>query len=200
MHEVMQGPDEVAASLREAGEQIIRNALLGQGCSDDQFQIEWKLEKVVVTIKGSTYLRDDNSNDDDDGGVEIDGFDADNDLVEEEVPVDGTNIVELSRAIRDALEQDETFGAAIGEKFEIEVTTPGAPEELSGIMFQSYRGFDVIVEYFDAKKDKIVFLDARLVERNDEQTVVNIKGRMKKLPNNIIKAVRLPKAKKEKRG
>ena len=209
LHDVVQGvPEGLASSsgilLKEAGEAIIRSALLNQGCSDDQFQIEWKPDKIIVTVKGPTYLRDDSSDDDDEEEEEMIesaefGADPEEIVDETEVPVGGVNIVELSRAVRAALEMDD-IGTEIGEKFEIEVTTPGAPDELTGIMWQSYRGFDVIVEYFDVKKDTIVFLDARLVERNDEHTVVNIKGRMKKLANDIVKAVRLPKAKKEKGG
>ncbi|GAX26997.1 hypothetical protein FisN_9Lh306 [Fistulifera solaris] len=201
LHEVLQGPGGVTFSLKEEGEKLIRSVLINQGCSDDQFQIDWKPEKIIITIKGMTYLQDDNSDDEiEEVLIESEAFfDPDLDeIVEAEVPHDGTNIVELSRAIRSALESDTAVGVEIGEKFEIEVTTPGAPDELSGIMFQSYKGFDVIVEYFDAKKDKIVFLDGRLVERNDENTIINIKGRMKKLSNDIVKAVRLPKAKKEK--
>jgi hypothetical protein len=201
LHEVLQGPGDVAFSLKEEGEQLIRGVLMKQGCCEDQFQIEWKPEKIIITVKGTTYLRDDNSDDEDEEGIiESEAFfdPSPDEIVEAEVPEGGTNIVELSRAIRSALESDAAVGVEMGEKFEIEVTTPGAPDELSGIMFQSYKGFDVIVEYFDAKKDKIVFLDGRLVERNDENTVINIKGRMKKLSNDIVKAVRLPKAKKEK--
>ncbi len=159
LHEVLQGPDGVVFSLKEEGEKLIRSVLIKQGCSEDQFQIEWKPEKIIITVKGTTYLQDDNSDDElEESIIESEAFfgpDLD-DIVDAEVPEGGTNIVELSRAIRAALESDTAVGVEIGEKFEIEVTTPGAPDELSGIMFQSYKGFDVIVEYFDAKKDKIV--------------------------------------------
>jgi ribosome maturation factor RimP len=100
----------------------------------------------------------------------------------------------LARAINHAL-----AGTVIAEMYEIEVTTPGASDELSGIMWQSYRGFDVIAEYINPKKkdNPLQTIEGRLVERNDEYTILNLKGRMKKLPNEQVRSVKLPKAKKE---
>jgi hypothetical protein len=40
-------------------------------------------------------------------------------------------------------------------------------------------------------------IEGRLVERNEEYTILNLKGRMKKLPNEQVRSVKLPKAKKE---
>jgi hypothetical protein len=57
------------------------------------------------------------------------------------------DLTALARAINHAL-----AGTVIAEMYEIEVTTPGASDELSGIMWQSYRGFDVIAEYINPKK------------------------------------------------
>ena len=65
-------------------------------------------------------------------------------------------------------------------------------------MFESYRGFDVICRYEDPKKQKITEITGRLHERTDETTVINIKGRMKKIKNELIESIKLPKAKKEK--
>lgn len=65
-------------------------------------------------------------------------------------------------------------------------------------MFEAYRGFDVICRYEDPKKNKIAEIAGRLHDRTDEITVINIKGRMKKIKNELIESVRLPKAKKEK--
>jgi len=115
----------------------------------------------------------------------------------EETPSTDVDMTALARAINAALDDDGT-GLAIAEAHEIVVTTPGASDELSGIMFESYKGFDVIVEHQDPKK-KTKRIEGRLVERNDEFTIINIKGRMKKLKNQDVMSVKLPKAKKEKR-
>ena len=69
---------------------------------------------------------------------------------------------------------------------------------MSGIMFESYRGFSVFVEVIDPKKDKVQIMEGKLVERNEKQTIVNVKGRVRKLKNELVLSVKLPKAKREK--
>ena len=110
----------------------------------------------------------------------------------------GVDVTKLARAINAALDNGGDTGLAITEAFEIEVTTPGASDELSGIMFQSYRGFDVICLCMDPKTKKQKQIEGKLVERNSQFTVINIKGRMKNLKNQDVLSVKLPKAKKEK--
>jgi ribosome maturation factor RimP len=155
----------------------------------------------------------------DDEGGEFLGDDGDDeeeeeDLFEEEEEEDSVGLLsssltstsagqdvdvsQLAKAINAALDDGGT-GLAIAETHEIEVTTPGASDELtSAIMFEAYRGFEVICQFMDPKTKKTKTIDGRLVERNDEFTVVNIKGRMKKLKNDMVVSVKLPKAKKEK--
>ena len=181
--------------FQQQGEELIRKALIDAGCRDEQIGIAWKSDRIVVTISGSTFLQDELAEDEEDF---LDDFDED---FAEEVG-EGANIVELSRAIQAALDMDDegSVGYQLGMNYEFEVTTPGASDELSGIMFESYRGFDVIVDFIDPKTEKRKTVDGRLVERNEENTVINIKGRMKKIPNETVESVRLPKAKKEKGG
>ncbi len=106
----------------------------------------------------------------------------------------------LARAINAALD-DDGIGLAIAESHEIEVTTPGAQDELTGdVMFQAYRGFEVICQQVDPKTQKVKTIEGRLVERNSEFTILNIKGRTKKMRNGTVLSVKLPKAKKEKGG
>jgi ribosome maturation factor RimP len=127
--------------------------------------------------------------------------DEENDTTNNESIPKGVDVVELARAINAALDQDSTaVGRLIAERYEIEVTTPGAPDELSGIMWQVYQGFDVICQHQDPKTKNIKTIEGRLHERTEEFTVINIKGRMKKLKNIDVRSVKLPKAKKEKGG
>ena len=101
--------------------------------------------------------------------------------------------------IRDSALGEDEVGLEIAENYEIEVTTPGASDELYGIMFESYKGFDVICRYEDPKAKKgAKEIQGRLVERNDQVTIINMKGRMKKIKNDLVVFVKLPKAKKEK--
>lgn len=65
-------------------------------------------------------------------------------------------------------------------------------------MFESYKGFEVICRYKEPKKMEVTEISGRLQDRTDETTVINIKGRMKKIKNESIESLKLPKAKKEK--
>ena len=148
---------------------------------DDTDEDDETLDSLIVT------------NDIDDDG---DG-DVDEDIVD--VPSKGVDVVELARAINAAFAEDST-GLWIAETHEIEVTTPGAPDELTGIMWKVYKGFPVICRHQDPKTKQQKTIEGRLHDRTDEFTVINIKGRMKKLKNMDVLSVKLPKAKKEKGG
>ena len=96
-------------------------------------------------------------------------------------------------------EGEGSMGYNIAVHHEIEVTTPGASDELEGIMFEAYKGFTVTVETLDPKKkDKVKIIEGNLVERTDDFTILNVKGRRRKLKNQIVLSVKLPKAKREK--
>jgi len=128
---------------------------------------------------------------------------------EEEVPVltadRKIDIALFGRTINRLLDDDGT-GLAIAEVHSIEVTTPGVSNDLLLLdpeLLNVYRGFEVLVEQVDKKtkvkaKVKNKTIEGRLVERNSEFTIVNIKGRMKKMKNETVLSILLPKAKKEK--
>ena len=180
----------LADDYKQCGEQIIYKA--GELCGiheRENLTVEWKADRIIVTVCGSVYVSNPDENEDD---SEPNG-DAEN-----ERNVSGVDITELARAINHAFGEDEV-GLEIAENYEIEVTTPGASDELSGIMFESYKGFDVTCRYEDPKAKKgSKEIQGRLVERNDLVTIINIKGRMKKIKNELVLYVKLPKAKKEK--
>ena len=224
---------------QEFGEHVIRKA--GAECGivkDDDLTIEWKADRIVVTVRGQVFvsaveaeegdedfmlMMEDDGEDDDEEDEEDDHYDSvDGDEGEdEELLLDGAmmddseetdksttttstssprgvDVAALARAINSALD-DGGIGLMIAEAHEIEVTTPGVSDELEGqIMFEAYKGFDVICQQRDVKTNKIKQVEGRLVERNDEFTILNIKGRMKKMENDTVLSVKLPKAKKEK--
>jgi|UPI000581B55B ribosome maturation factor RimP len=190
----------------EVGTRLIQEAGRQCGITDDnRLKAEWKAGRIIVTVYGDSYVSDpvDSDADFEEGDDYIDIDDREMEHLEVAVnavaspPPGAVDVTQLTRAINAAFDADEV-GLAIAEAHEVEVTTPGASDELSGIMFQSYRGFDVIVQHMDKNTKKQKIIEGRLHERNDEFTVINIKGRMKNLKNQDIISVKLPKAKREK--
>lgn len=199
---------------QDQGEIIIRQAAASCGFilpsssedvadeTNNYLTIDWKGGKIVVTVHGTDWRLQNSETiveqqQHDSDIVDDDDFDEGTD----EEPGLGAFVEGLARAINVALD-DGGIGQAIAERYGIEVTTPGVTDkdEFHGIMWEAYRGFDVIAKHRDPKKPegKVKILEARLVERNEKFTVLNIKGRMKKLRNDMVVSVRLPKAKREK--
>lgn len=174
------------ANFQEQGNEKIYEAAAFAGVKPDDLDIVWKPGKITVQVNSQAYMSD---------PLE-DGEDGEEELNWSEETFSGTDVTILARAINAAFD-DQDIGERIAETHEIEVTTPGASDLLEGVMFESYKGFDVIVEFEDKKKGKLVKLEGRLVEKNGETLVVNLKGRMKKIKNEDLISVRLPKAKKE---
>lgn len=111
----------------------------------------------------------------------------------------GIDLVVFARAINAAFNDNGGIGSAIAARFAVEVTTPGGTDTLTTPkMFLAYQGFDIITTHRDPKTKSVKIIEARLVERNSDFLVLNIKGRVKKLKRSDVLSVKLPKAKKEK--
>jgi len=178
---------------------------------EDEIEIQWKPGKIVVTLLCESFLQA-NTDEDDDADLEYDEVIQDSALEEfdndfagndsDEVEEGKASVVEVARAINFALGEmgEGSVANNIAVHHELEITTPGASDELYGIMFESYKGFDVFVETIDPKSDGNVnvVVQGKLVERNEKQTIVNVKGRLRKIKNELVLSVKLPKAKKEK--
>ena len=86
---------------------------------------------------------------------------------------------------------------AVVTKFEIVVASPGIGETLRTDQdFVSFKGFNVAVTTTETYKKKTVF-EGTLVERTDENVCISLKGRIVKVPRDLILDVRLPKPKYE---
>lgn len=163
------------------------------------------------------YSLDDDGDDDEEIFEDNDDEDEGLNVRQDVVPSDnssnsisgggGVDLALLARAINAAFddkdgEEDSNGGGtgyAIASRYEIEVTTPGTGDEFTTpVMFQAYKGFDVLVQHRDPKSGSIKTIEGRLVEKNSEFVVLNIKGGTKKLKNQNVLCVKLPKAKKEK--
>lgn len=158
-------------------------------------------------------------------------FDPD-DYDEVTPPSDGTIDLNLiARTINDHLARDGEDSPAyrIAKLHEIEVATPVFDGVLrGGVMFESYKGFDVTVEHWEdpkkkkqkkgkaqkaegnievgaekeepAPEPKLKVTEGKLVGKDYEKdvTLINVRGRVVRIPNDRIVSVRLPEAKREK--
>lgn len=203
-------------NYQEMGNDLIYKAVRMCGLDDRTVNIQWKVGRVVVqlppgdTVYYVTAPLDDNDDniiddedEDNDDNIEDENanendLDFENEVTEEGASTeDGVDLTTVARTINAAFD-DDNVGSRIAETHEIEVSTPGASDELVGdIMFRAYKGFDVIVQHCNPKTYKVKQIDGRLVDRNDEFLVLNIKGRTKNLKLDEILSVKLPKAKKE---
>ena len=136
------------------------------------------------------------------GDVDIGDYVEDELEGEDDEDEDEPSITGIARAINRALAElgEGSVGDIIAQTHSIEVTTPGASDVLQGdVMFEAYKGFEVLVETTETnKKGKKKVKEGLLVEKNDEHTVINQKGRISKIKNEKVECVRLPKGKKEK--
>ncbi len=196
------GNKAIWEAARQCGMDINEDG--SSGNSDNRLDIEWKAGSIVVTVHGEVSLaaggKGDEDEEDEEDEEEEDDEGDDPFAVEAQEPEQNEfSLTLLARTINQILD-DDGMGLVIAEVHSIEVTTPGVSDELvpGTPQFDAFKGFEVIVQQLDPKKNKVKTIEGRLVERNDEFTIINIKGRMKKLKNETVQSVRLPKAKKEK--
>lgn len=197
---------------KEEGERIIKSAALeksGDLLKEEDIKIEWKSGKIVVTVANAilkTGAKGEEEEDveityDDKLVLEADDIGDDSESEDDLSNENAADVVSIARAINFAFseEGEDSLAYSIVYHHEIEVTTPGATDALEGIMFESYKGFNVIVEFIDPKKkDKVKIMEGNLVKRTDEFTVINCKGKRRKFKNDSVINVKLPKAKREK--
>lgn len=109
--------------------------------------------------------------------------------------VDTSAISTVAGAIMDALETVEDRLRVL-DRHEIVLTSPGAPDVLeTQKQFDEHRGYDVAVETQDPW-DSNRTLRGKLIDRNSMDILINVKGRMVTIPQNFVKCVRLPAAKR----
>lgn len=98
-------------------------------------------------------------------------------------------------SVLDEEEEDETLDAL--PPFVLLVSSPGVSSNLqSDADFAAFKGFDVTVTTTEEFKKKTSFAGS-LLGRDDEDVLLNLKGRTIKIPRPIVESVRLPNAKSE---
>jgi ribosome maturation factor RimP len=91
------------------------------------------------------------------------------------------------------LDQDDISQNALAN-YEILVASPGLSDSLTrDYDFVAFKGFPVSVETSVDVKGKTVF-QGTLMERNDENVVISVKGRLVKIPRDTISQIYLPKS------
>lgn len=193
---------------QEEGEDLIRVAATNAGADPSLLEVNWSVGRVEVIVGGDAFVETDDEDDDDDyevqeGDDEIEMSESsETEESEKSNRRKGPDIVSIARAINAALDGEEgSVGWNVATFHEVDVTTPGVKDELVGLdqeLLNVYRGFDVIVEAFDKKNGKNIVYEGKLVERDEDVTRINLKGRVKKLKNELVSSIKLPKAKKEK--
>ena len=226
------------SDMKSLGEKIIVQAALQSGATESMIDIQWFPDRIVVTVDvnkddGEGVILMGDSLDDDDLD-EIEWEEEDGILYEEDDNLefddeddegsisdsDAVDLTLIARTINELLSQDgeDSLAYEIAKLHEIEVTTPEFDNVLRGkVMFESYKGFEVMVEHWEEPKKKkkpkaqkevpptetvlepkLKVTEGKLVGREEDVTLINVKGRVVKIKNDKIEAVRLPKAKREK--
>ena len=94
----------------------------------------------------------------------------------------------LSSPLGDALEASGLLGET---PYVLEVSSPGVSEELHDDRdFRSFRGFPVAVLHRDARGGE-ARCEGLLLERNDAELQLNIRGRIRRIPREAVLQVRL---------
>lgn len=94
----------------------------------------------------------------------------------------------LSAPLGEAIEAAGLLGEAA---YVLEVSSPGVSEELHDDRdFRSFRGFPVAVLHRDSQGSE-ARCEGLLLERNDAELQVNIRGRIKRIPREAVIQVRL---------
>lgn len=111
---------------------------------------------------------------------------------------DAEDCAAASRAVVDALEEHEDRLRVLA-RHDLEVTSPGASDVLTmQSEFDAFKGYDVAAKTANPiHPDETRTVEGKLVERTIDTLVINVKGRMVKLPWHLVEEVKLPPAKKE---
>lgn len=97
----------------------------------------------------------------------------------------------LSAPLGEALETAGVMGEA---PYVLEVSSPGVSEELHDDRdFRSFRGFPVAVRYRDARGGE-THCDGLLLERTASELQINVRGRTRRIPREVVIGVRLVSA------
>jgi len=94
---------------------------------------------------------------------------------------------EMSRSLEEAIEGE----ALLPDAYVLEVSSPGVSEVLTQDRdFISFKGFPIVVQTTEPYKGQTRW-EGTLMRREDEQLLLNLKGRPIKIPRSLVQEVRL---------
>ena len=173
-----QTSQDVQSDMRDLGTQMILAAAIEAGATEPMVEIDWKGDRIIVTIDvnaDESYINEDNIVEDE---LEDEIFDIDEDdfideddlalldfddeedsgfVADDDSSGKKVDVTKIARVINEYLSRDGegSLGDKIAQIHEIEVTTPEFDNVLRGArMFQVYKGFDVVVEHWQEPKKK----------------------------------------------
>ena len=164
--------------MRDLGRELILAAAIEAGATEPMIDIEWKADRIIVTVDvnaDESYIIEDDTFEDE-LEDEIFDFDADDLIGEDDLELtefvdeegydfiadedssgNQVDITKIARVINEYFSRggDGSLGDKIAQMHEIEVTTPVFDNVLrSEKMFKVYKGFDVVVEHWQEPKKK----------------------------------------------
>ena len=185
--------EETQSEMKTVGTQMILAAAKEAGATEPMIAIDWKADRIVVTIDvhadesyNADFVDDDEFEEEEWEEVvydaDIDGLIDEDELAsmnfddfDQEDFDESSNVVDvtkIARTINEYLSKDGegSLGDRIAQMHEIEVTTPEFDNVLRGErMFAVYKGFDVIVEHWEEQK------------KNKSKTIVDKESAPRKL-------------------
>ena len=108
------------------------------------------------------------------------------------------DLVALNRRLSERLDDWEANAAVELPPYMLEVASPGVSDVLrSDADYAAFKGFGVQATLTGEYKKRTVH-EGTLLGRDGEHVLLNLKGRVLKLPRELVAEVRLPSAKREK--
>ena len=187
------------APWRIEGEQIIHDAAASVGATVEA--VTWGMAMCTVTISDTSGVKKDAGEYLEERRKRDESYQymrEDREAVVTEDAVDMSGISVVAGTIIEALQEAEDRDVDVLSRHEIIVTSPGVSNVLeTQKQFDSFKGFDVIVQTIDPLGSNRI-LEGKLLERTALDTFITQKGKKVTIPNNFIDYVELPKAKREK--
>ena len=160
----------ISPAFQQKYSQLINSTLSVHGLGLKK--MEWFADRIeVTTSKLNPSTADDSSTE------------------EDEFP----NADMLEQAHKSLYAMLESTDASLVEDYELIVASPGIEDLLQTPRdFVTFQGFPVIVTLNQEFRKKLVF-EGSLQERTDEHIIISIKGRILKIPRDLVDRVELPK-------
>ncbi|KAL7531228.1 hypothetical protein ACHAXR_003915, partial [Thalassiosira sp. AJA248-18] len=197
--------------MKALGIQLIMQAALQCGATEPMIDVEWKADRIIVTV--DVHKDENYEEEDDDWDDEMDDWDEEN--VEEDIIYDEEIIDDSEEGFDDEFDDGNDLEEEEFDEEGLEPIMSGSEETNSNSNSSGKVDLTLIARTINELlsqdgEESLAFTIAKLHEievttpefdgvlRGRELTMINVKGRVVKIKNDKIEVVRLPKAKREK--